>query len=85
MEVITVIHEYPRKATEASVWIVEGAGKMTSLDAIPMMTSESLKRLFCAHPATQVDRAENIASAWRLVIATEEGRALIAKAHEEGF
>jgi len=85
MEVITVIHKYPRKATEASVWVVEGAGEMASFDAIPMMTSDSLKRLFCAHPATEVDRAENIAAAWRMVIATEEGRALVVKAHQDGF
>lgn len=85
MEVITVIHKYPRKRTEASVWIVEGAEKRTSMESNDYITERSIKRLFCAHPTTSPEQAEIIAAAWKITISTEEGRALVNKAQEEGY
>ncbi len=85
MQVITVIHKYPRKRSEASVWVVEGAGQITSMEATDRITNDTIKRLFCAHPITSPEIAEIIASAWRVVIGTEEGRALVNKAVEEGY
>jgi hypothetical protein len=85
MQVITVIHKYPRKNSEASVWVVEGAGTRTSVEYRDAAVDSTIKRLFCAHPITNIEHAEMIAAAWRIVIAAPEGQAMVNKAHEEGY
>jgi len=85
MQVIMIIHKYPRKRSEASVWVVEGAGTEKSIEASDYIRDEGIKRILCAHPCTDLEHAAMIADAWRIVIGTPGGLALVEKAHAEGF
>jgi len=58
--------EYPRKRTGFSVWV-----KNTSDD--------SQRWGFCAHPETDEATAEVVAAAMELLVATEEGRAMVSE------
>ncbi len=69
-QVITVLYRYPRKRAEKSVWIVEGAGKRTQLEADDYISREDVKNIFCLHPVTDMETANAIAEAWRTLLST---------------
>lgn len=85
MQVVTVVQKYPRKNSTASVWVVKDAGSITSLDNSDYIRWSEIKKVFCAHPQTDPERAEVIAAIWRNALHSQENIDLLTKASTDGF
>ena len=84
-QVITVIHRYPRKRHTASVWIVEGAGVVTSIEANDYIRREAIQHIYCVHPETDREAAYAIADGWRIVLESEKGLEVIERLKKLGL